>query len=120
MAPSLNIATAAELPPEVSSRWLVSEIEITLAESTYKVDETEITTYYSPGLRRNLEAGQGSERPRIHTNLNCVKEICLLDLVLEAGGRRSTEQQLIIGATPIGQWSDLVRSATRELLAHNK
>lgn len=120
MAPSLNIATAAELPPEVSSRWLVSEIEVTLAQSTYKVDETELTTYYSPGLSRNLEAGPASERLRIHINLNCVEKLCLLGLVLEAGARRSTEQQLIISTMPIGQWSDLVRSATRDLLAHNK
>jgi serine/threonine protein kinase len=120
MAPSLNIATAAELPPEVSSHWLVSEIESTLAISTYKVDEAEITTYFSPGLNRDMKAGQVSERLRIHTNLHCTQELCLLGLVLEAGARRLTEQQMIITAMPIDQWSDLVRSATRDLLARNK
>ena len=120
MPPSLNIAIAAELPPEVSSHWLVAEIANTLPRATYEVGAAEEATYFSPGLSSDLKAGQVNERARIHTNLHCVKELCLLGLVLEAGGRRLTEQQTIIAAMPIDQWSDIVRSATRDLLAHNE
>ena len=118
LPPTLNIAIAVELPQEVSSRWLVAEIAGTLSLATYEVGAAEEKTYISPSLSSVFNTGQVSERARIHTSLHCVKELCLLGLVLEAGGRRLTQQQAIITAMPIDQWSDVVRSATRDLLAH--
>ena len=117
--PLLKIATTADLPLEISSQWLATEVERSLSGTPYVTDERESTTYYSPVLNRGSKFVQGGDRLRIQTNLHCVEEVCLLGLVLENKVRRFSEQKLIITTMPIAQWSDIVRSATRELLARN-
>jgi serine/threonine protein kinase len=116
--PSLTISNAAELPHQVSSGWLVEVIGGTLPSASYSIAGVHEPTYYSEGLRPRSKDFTDDAAPRIHSSLHCVKELCLLGLVLENKGRRSTQQKLIITSMPITQWSDIVRSASRELLAH--
>jgi hypothetical protein len=117
--PSLKISNAAELPQQLSSGWLVEVIGGTMPGANYSIAGEHEPTYYSEGLRRRSKIFNANAAPRIHSSLHCVEELCLLGLVLENKGRKSTQQKLIITSMPITQWKDIVRSASRELLAHN-
>ncbi len=116
--PSLTISNAAELPQQVGAQWLVEVIGGALPSASYSISGVHEPTYYSEGLRQRSKAFNADAAPRIHSSLHCVEELCLLGLVLENKGRRSTQQKLIITSMPITQWKDIVRSASRELLAH--
>jgi serine/threonine protein kinase len=117
--PSLTISSAAELPQQLSSGWLVEVIGGTMPGANYSIAGAPEPTYYSDELRQHSKVINADTAPRIHSSLHCVEELCLLDLVLENKGRRSTQQKLIITSMPITQWKDIVRSASRGLLAHN-
>lgn len=117
--PSLKISGAAELPRQLSSGWLVEVIGGTMPGAHYSIAGVHEPTYYSEGVRQPSKVFNVDAAPRIHSSLHCVEELCLLGLVLEKKDMRSTQQKLIITSMPITQWKEIVRSASRELLAHN-
>ncbi len=121
-APSLQLAAAAVLPVELSSDWLVEQISQVLNSqlaNVHIVDPRAAAdkTFYSQGI---AQPGAGGSKLRVRTRLQCVGELCLLALVLENEGKRSTRQQMIFTSMGISQWSDSVQNAMHDLLSQNE
>jgi len=124
--PDFHVDTAAELPKEISSRWLVGEIEKAMTDQLAKVSvegglaARANRTFYSKGLSAGPDYDRESVPLRIFSELRCVDQLCLLVLAIEKEGLRMTGQEAIFTNMPIAQWNEAVRSSTLALLKQSK
>ena len=122
--PSFNIATAADLPGEISANWLLGEIESAVHLQFGSVDISggsaapKNKTYYSrPGVT-SMSTQRDAVQWQIRSELHCVDQLCLLALVAERGGQKFTEQAAIFAEMPIHHWNETVQRAAQALLEH--
>ncbi len=124
--PRFHVDTAAEFPKEISSRWLVGEIEKAVGDQRTKVSVAgglaakTNKTFYSRGLDTGPDNDRESAPLRILSELRCIDQLCLLVLAIEKEGLRLTGQEAIFASMPISQWNEAVRSLTLALLKQSK
>ncbi|MBE9539926.1 MAG: serine/threonine protein kinase [Proteobacteria bacterium] len=120
--PSFNIATAADLPGEISANWLLGEIEAAVHAQLGSVDVSggiaapQNKTYYSRGDVTASATERDAVQWRIRSELHCVDQLCLLALVLEKDGQKFAEQVAIFAEMPIYHWKDTAQGAALALL----
>ncbi len=120
--PSFHMAMAAQLPEELSSRWLVGEIE--QAVGAYFADayvrgglaQERDKTFYSNELPNRPGDDAEAVPLVISSDLHCDGRLCLLIVVIEKEGRRLIGREAIFSNMPIAQWHDVVQSSTLALL----
>jgi len=122
-APFLEMTTAAELPEEISARWLAGEIEIAVGDQHGRIAvdgglaATQNKTFYSRGVVAGSGRAGGNALLRVQSKLHCADQLCLFAVVLKKDGQQFIEREVIIANMPVSQWSDIVRSTTMALLA---
>jgi len=114
--PIFAIETDADLPEELSDKW-VREV-ITRALRTHQasievVDSSQPGTLYSAALA--VDRKKSPEFSRLFPRVQCIGDACLLGLVYEVEGERYFQQKMIFANMPISQWSDTLASETRAL-----
>ncbi len=117
-APVIRVASSIELPPEVSSRWLVAEVTQVMRERvgpltvTGPVGATPVTTLYADPARRKA---QDAVAEQLQLDLRCVDLLCVFAMTRNWQGRQANQQALLFPDMSAQQWRDIVRNTTRAL-----
>ena len=116
-APVLNFAPDVELPPGLSPRWLVEQVKLVLRDRlgsihvTGPVGATPVSVVYSPAA----EPAPIPPQEYLRLGLQCAPRFCVLRLVREHDGARSSQQAVMFSGMSLDDWADTVRSAARAL-----
>jgi len=117
-APVLQLDAGAELPAEVSGRWLVEEVSEAMREQlgpllvTGPIGATPVTTLYGdPALREPPEP----PTERLQLGLRCIDLLCVFAVTRNSGGRQANQQAVLFADMSSRQWRDIVRTTTRAL-----
>ena len=117
-APVLRVATSAELPGEVSGRWLVAEVTAAMRERvgsltvTGPLGATPATTLYADPARREA---QDAAAEQLRLDLRCVDLLCVFAMTRRWQGQQANQQAVLFPDMSAQQWRDIVRDTTRAL-----
>ncbi|MBT4519781.1 MAG: serine/threonine protein kinase [Halieaceae bacterium] len=112
--PVLNIDSQQNLPAEVSSQWLVSEVKRALGTSlgpifvTGPVGATQPLSLYA----KNSRYATGAAEERIQIELRCSAQLCVLNLGREHQQRQYSHQVMLFADMPRQKWLNAIRHAT--------
>jgi hypothetical protein len=115
-APAMNLAKSADLPPLVSSHWLVEQVKMSLHRQlgAIRVDgpigATPVNVYYAGGNRPAVRHAE-----RIELFLHCRDELCALAVSREHDRQRRIQHAALLPGMSEGQRAAAVRSATDRL-----
>ncbi len=116
-APVLRVAAGAQMPVEISSRWLVEEVTVAMREQlgplrvTGPVGATPVTTLYAdPALREPILPAQ-----ELELGLRCLDLFCVFAATRHWQGQQTNQQAVLFPDMSEQQWSDIVRSTTLAL-----
>ena len=111
--PLLRFSTDIDIPPEISSRWLVEQVKLALAE---QLGEVHITGPMGAGSRfYSSEGQQGDTQERLQVALRCVADLCVFAATREQSDEQHTRQGLLFPDMPLSQWRDVVHGTTNAL-----
>ncbi|MEE4145886.1 MAG: serine/threonine-protein kinase, partial [Halieaceae bacterium] len=117
-APVVRLAAGAQLPAEISGRWLVAEVSEAMRERlgplrvSGPVGATPVTTLYADPARRQP---QGPASEQLQLDLRCVDLLCVLAVTRNWQGRQANQQAVLFPDMSVQQWRDIVRTTTRAL-----
>ena len=116
--PLLRVTADIDIPVEVSSAWLVKEVQHALSEHlgtlrvVGSVGAIPATTLYASGIAQHPSAEPDE---RLQITLRCVADFCLLLITREQAAARATQQAVLLPDMTVRQWRDALRSATLAL-----
>jgi hypothetical protein len=117
-APVVRLAAGAELPGEISGRWLVAEVSDAMRERlgplrvSGPVGATPVTTLYADQARR---APQDPAPEQLRLDLRCVDLLCVFAVTRHWQGRQANQQAVLFPDMSVQQWRDIVHATTRAL-----
>ncbi len=117
-APVVRLAAGAQLPGEISGRWLVAEVSEAMRERlgplrvSGPVGATPVTTLYADPARREQ---QGPAPEQLQLDLRCVDLLCVFAVTRNWQGRQANQQAVLFPDMSVQQWRDIVRTTTRAL-----
>jgi hypothetical protein len=117
-APVLRLAATAELPREISGRWLVAQVSDAMREQlgplrvSGPVGATPETTLYADPARRT-EARPIVEKMQL--GLRCVEVFCVFAVTRSWQGQQTNQQAILFADMTPQQWRDIVRTTTLAL-----
>jgi hypothetical protein len=116
--PLLRFSTDIDIPPEISSRWLVEQVKLALAE---QLGEVHITGPMGAGAGGRFyssdssEGQQGDNEERLQVALRCVADLCVFAVTRGQRDKQHTRQGLLFPDMPLSQWRDVVHGTTNAL-----
>jgi tRNA A-37 threonylcarbamoyl transferase component Bud32 len=116
-APVMRVATGAQMPSGISSRWLVEEVTGAMRERlgrvriTGPIGATPVTTLYAdPALREpNIPAQE------LQLGLGCVDLFCVFAVTRNWQGQQANQQAVLFPDMSAQQWRAIVRTTTLAL-----
>ncbi len=117
-APVVRLAAGAQLPGEISGRWLVAEVSAAMRERlgpvrvSGPVGATPVTTLYADPARRQP---QGPAPEQLRLDLRCVDLLCVFAVTRNWQGRQANQQAVLFPDMSVQQWRDIVHTTTRAL-----
>ncbi len=117
-APVVRLASGAELPGEISGRWLVAEVSEAMREQvgplwvSGPVGATPVTTLYADQSRR---VPQGPAPEQLRLDLRCVDLLCVFAVTRHWQGQQANQQAVLFPDMSVQQWRDIVHTTTRAL-----
>ena len=112
----MDLTETADLPPSISSRWLVEQVKISLQRQlgAIRVDgpigATPVSVYYAGGTRPAVRPAE-----RVELFLHCRDELCALAVSREHGSERRIQHAALLPNMSEVQRAAAVRSATDRL-----
>ena len=117
-APVVRLASGAELPGEISGRWLVAEVSEAMRQRlgplrvSGPVGATPVTTLYADRSRR---APQDPAPEQLRLDLRCVDLLCVFAVTRNWQGQQANQQAVLFPDMSVQQWRDIVHATTRAL-----
>jgi hypothetical protein len=115
--PVLRLATNAELPEEISGRWLVQEVIRAVTERlgplrvTGPIGATPVTTLNSSAAR----GGEAETPELLQLDLRCADLFCVFAVSRNWQGQQANQQAVLFPDMSARQWQDIIRSTTLAL-----
>jgi hypothetical protein len=119
--PLLRFSTDIDIPPEVSSHWLVAQVKLALGDQLGEIYVTgppggnASAEVYSRDSGDSGGGQQGSTGERLQLALRCVADLCVFGVTRGQGEEQHTRQGLLFPDMPLSQWRDVVHGTTRAL-----
>jgi tRNA A-37 threonylcarbamoyl transferase component Bud32 len=117
-APLLRFSTDIDIPPEVSSRWLVAQVKQALGDQLGEIAVTgPLGANAGAEVYRSHREGeeQGNPEERLQLALRCVADLCVFAVTRGQGEEQVTRQGLLFPDMPLSQWRDIVHGTTDAL-----
>jgi hypothetical protein len=117
-APVVRLAAGAQLPGEISGRWLVAEVSAAMRDRlgpvrvSGPVGATPVTTLYADPARRQP---QGPAPEQLRLDLRCVDLLCVFAVTRNWQGLQANQQAVLFPDMSVQQWRDIVHTTTRAL-----
>jgi len=116
-APVGRVAAGAEIPADISRRWLVEEAKLAMRQRlgplrvSGPIGATPVTTFYAdPQLRQAALPGQ-----QLELGLRCMELFCVFMATRQWQGKQLNQQAVLFPDMSLQQWSDIVRRTTQAL-----
>jgi len=116
-APILRLGMQADLPEDISSRWLVQEVTAAVSEElgplrvSGPIGATPVTTISSDTARGE----QPAPVERVELGLRCMELLCVFAMTRISGGQQSNRQAVLFPDMSLTQWSEIVRATAGDL-----
>ena len=117
-APAVRLAAGAQLPAEISSRWLVAAVTAAMQQ---RLGPVRVSGPIGATRETRLSAGSAAEgrelvaSEQVRLELRCVDLLCVFAVSRHWQGRQQHQQSVLFADMPVQQWRDVVYATTLAL-----
>jgi hypothetical protein len=111
-APILRMGAQADIPEDISSRWLVQEVTAAVSEQlgplrvSGPIGATPVTIISSDTARGE----QPAPAERVELGLRCMELLCVFAMTRISGEQQANGQAVLFPDMSLAQWREIVRA----------